>query len=110
MLNIRTAILVAGLGVAAFAGTASAASAKGFVIENTNAEVAIEQVWFAHNGETDPWQAVDLNGPVAPNSQGEVEVSGGTSCFYDVKVQFSDGTVQTFANINACHVDRVLAS
>lgn len=33
----------------------------------------------------------------------------GNNCFYDVRVKFSDGVVQTFANVNTCRGDRVIA-
>ena len=111
MLNIRIAAALGALGVFAFAGSAMAAGGRTFTVVNDNGRYAIEQVWFAHNGEKDdPWHEVELDSPVAPNSTGEIEITGGTSCFYDIKVQFSDGAVQTFTNVNVCRHDRVRAT
>ena len=110
MFKVITMALIAGAIAATSMTPASAAAGKGFTLHNSNDDVAIEQVWFAHNGESnDPWREMDMSRPVGPNQSSDFTITGGSSCFYDIKVAFSDGAVQTFSNINICKWDRLRA-
>ena len=96
--------------LAAGGSAANAQTARGFEVVNTNDSVSIQRVWSAQAGLTVPWRAADMNGPVYPNQRSAFAMNDGPSCFYDVKVQFSDGYEQTFANVNVCRFDRVRAT
>ncbi len=105
------AIAVAALSVLATALPASAGEDRGFKLENTNASVSIQRVWTALAGDKDDARTpATLNSQVDPGELTSFSLGEGPSCFYDVKVQFSDGYEQTFANVNVCNYDKVTAT
>ena len=86
------------------------AADKGFVVVNTNSQRAIQNVWTALAGERDdPWKPANVNEAIGPQTNSTFTISG-SNCFYDVKVQYSDGYVQTFSNVNVCRMQEVTAS
>ena len=91
------------------ATSAAAADDRYFIVKNTNQDVSIQQVWTARAGTRDPWAEADVDYPIAPGTQSEFSMGSGDSCFYDVRVKFSDGVVQSFSNVNTCRGDRVVA-
>jgi hypothetical protein len=108
----RTAVAaVAALGFLATAMPASARDDRIFYLYNSNSSVSIQRVWTALAGDSeDAWTPATLNSQVDPGETTSFSLGEGPSCFYDVKVQFSDGYVQTFANINVCRGDKVTAT
>ena len=109
----RTAVAaVAALGFLASALPASARDDdRIFYLYNSNGSVSIQRVWTALAGDSeDAWTPATLNSQVDPGETTSFSLGTGPSCFYDVKVQFSDGYVQTFANINVCRGDKVTAT
>lgn len=102
---------VLALGFLAPAMSASAAEDRIFYLYNSNGSVSIQRVWTALAGDKDDaWAAATLNSQVDPGETTSFSLGEGPSCFYDVKVQFSDGVEQTFANINVCRGDKVTAT
>jgi hypothetical protein len=75
---------------------------------NRNSQRSIQQVFFANAGESDPWQAANVDEAIRPKSKSTFTISG-ENCLFDVKVKFSDGYEATFNNVNVCRGDRVLA-
>lgn len=107
----RTAIAaVAALGFFASAMPASAGSDRIFYLYNSNGEVSIQRVWTHLSGSDEDWVAATLNSQVDPGETTSFSFGDGPSCFFDVKVQFSDSYVQTFTNVNVCRGDKVTAS
>lgn len=111
MIAIRQfAILLTVGGFLATAAPASAEMGRGFDVVNRNVSASVQRVWTALNGRQDlPWVAANLNSAVAPRATTRLTLGEGANCFYDVKVQFSDGYALTFVNINVCRFDSVLA-
>ncbi len=109
---IRTAVAaVLALGFLAPAMPASAREDRTFFLYNSNTSVSIQRVWTALAGDkNDAWTASTLNSPVDPGETTSFSLGEGPSCFYDVKVQFSDGYEQSFANVNVCRADKVTAT
>ena len=109
---MRTSInaVLAGLAMLTAGFTASAAAAGEFTVVNDNDSLSIQQVWTAGSGmPNDTWNSADLNSPVRPGTS-RAFTTDGNVCFYDVRVQFSDGYRQTFDNVNVCRGDRVIGS
>jgi len=77
-------------------------------VVNRNSSRAIQQVWFANAGESDPWQEASVEEAIRPQSQSTFTMRG-DNCLFDIKVRFSDGYESTFTNVNVCRGDRVLA-
>ncbi len=105
-------LLLSAMFAVSLLGTATSAVAaddRFFVVKNTNQDVSIQQVWTARAGTRDPWTEADVDYPIAPGTESEFGMGTGNNCFYDVRVKFSDGVVQTFANVNTCRGDRVIA-
>ena len=108
--TIRNILALAALASAVAAGQAEANSRRRLDVVNTNASVSIESVWSARAGHRDePWHTANLEEPIEPRSSSHFTMPEGPACFFDVKVQFSDDTVQTFSNVNVCRGDRVIA-
>lgn len=102
---------VLALGFLASAMPASAADDRIFYLYNSNGSVSIQRVWTALAGDSsDAWTPATLNSQVDPGETTSFSFGEGPSCFFDVKVQFSDGYVQTFANVNVCRGDKVTAT
>ncbi|MDQ0466423.1 hypothetical protein QO010_004216 [Caulobacter ginsengisoli] len=90
---------------------ASAREDRIFYLYNSNGSVSIQRVWTALAGDkNDAWTPATLNSPVDPGETTSFSLGEGASCFYDVKVQFSDSYEQTFANVNVCRADKVTAT
>ena len=90
--------------------TLAEAGDRGFIVVNTNAERSIQKVWTALAGERDdPWNVADVDAAIAPNTNSTFRMSG-SNCLYDVKVEYSDGYVMTFDNVNVCRMDRVIGT
>ena len=101
-----TVLTLAGVGQT----TIAQAGDRGFIVVNTNAERSIQTVWTALAGErADPWAVADVDSAIAPNTNSTFTMSG-SNCLYDVKVQYSDGYVLTFDNVNVCRMDRVIGT
>ncbi len=102
-----TAFALATLGAA----LPAAAAERQFDVVNSNGSVSIQRVWTAPAGAPNtPWVPATMTSPVAANGDASFDLGSGASCFYDVKVQFSDGVEQTFANVNVCTGQRVRAT
>lgn len=117
MTDMRTRItraavaVIAALGFLASAMPASAREDRIFYLYNSNGSVSIQRVWTALAGDSsDAWVEATLNSQVDPGETTSFSLGEGPSCFYDVKVQFSDGYVQTFGNVNVCRGDKVTAT
>ena len=106
-------LLGVAIAAAALAGSASVAHAgseRSFGVNNSNSSYSIQNVWFAQAGTRQAWQTGDMDSPVGPQTRTTFTLSGAASvCFYDVKVRFSDGVEQQFANVNVCRGDYVRA-
>ncbi|GLS24045.1 hypothetical protein GCM10007874_70660 [Labrys miyagiensis] len=106
--SIKALVVVGALAMGAlFQG--SAAMAGEFTVVNRNDNLAIQNVWFAHAGESDPWKAADVDAAIAPNSTSDFTISG-NNCLFDIKVRFSDDYTSTYDNVNVCRGDRVIAN
>jgi hypothetical protein len=86
----------------------SALAGGTLTVVNRNSSRAIQQVWFANAGESDPWQEANVEEAIRPQSESTFTMSG-ENCLFDIKVRFSDGYEATFNNVNVCRGDRVLA-
>lgn len=106
---IRTIFVAGALALAGAASLAEASSQRGVDVVNKNFSVSIQQVWSAPAGTDMPWRAANLSEPIGPRSTSHFSMPAGSTCFYDMKVQFSDDVVQTFSNVNVCRNDRVVA-
>ena len=109
MRNAICNILAAALALSVGAGQAEASSQRQFDVVNTNNSVSIQSIWSAMAGTSEIWHTASLDSPIAPRSTSHFTMPEGPTCFFDVKVQFSDDVVQTFTNINVCRGDRVIA-
>ncbi len=93
---------------------AAAADSRGFQIYNSNGSIKIEEVWSAPvNTPGLPqtiWVEADMQGPIMPGTTATFDLPTGYTCYYDLKVRFSDGYEQTYASINVCRYDRVQAN
>ena len=99
-------LMLAGL---VHAGNAMAADGS-FEVINSNNNVSIQAVWVAGAGlPNDPWSSITLSSPVGPDGIRDFTTQG-YGCSVDVKVQYSDGVIQTFDNVNACRNDKVLGT
>ncbi len=92
-----------GLVVAAstLVGTASA-DPRDFEFVNLDGSTSIVAAWMAPAGTPDPWTQITLSGSIGPRSTTPVDVTGGTGCMYDLKVQLSSGDLQYFNDVNLC--------
>ncbi|WP_375397638.1 hypothetical protein [uncultured Sphingomonas sp.] len=103
-----------GLVAAALAATVAPATAfaadREFTVKNGNAKVSVQRVWYAQAGTSEVWQEVFLDYPIKPSTSSGFTLPEGNVCLYDVKIQFSDDYVQTFANVNVCRHDYVDAT
>jgi hypothetical protein len=108
----RTAVAaVAALGFLASALPASAREERSFTLYNSNGTVSIQRVWTAVAGVVgEDWVSATLNSQVDPGETTSFSLGEGVSCFYKIKVQFSDAVVQTFDNVNVCNGDKVTAT
>ena len=107
----RSLIIALGFAALTLAGTLPSTSALAdgsLTVVNRNSNRAIQQVWFANAGESDPWQEANVEEAIRPQSQSTFNMSG-DNCLFDIKVRFSDGYESTFTNVNVCRGDRVLA-
>ena len=109
MRNAIKVLLVVGTVAAGAFLQGSAAMAGEFTVVNHNASLAIQNVWFAHSGETDPWKAADVEEAIAPNSTSDFTISG-NNCLFDIKLRFSDDYASTYSNVNVCRDDSVIAN
>ena len=101
-----TVLAVAGVGPV----TTARAGERGFIVVNTNAEQSIVKVWTALAGEAnDPWEAAAMEAVIAPSTRSPFNMSG-TSCLYDVKVEYGDGYVLTFDDVDVCRMDEVIGT
>jgi hypothetical protein len=104
------AFVLASLAALAGAAPAQAQSERTFEVFNRNGWVSIERIWTApSNNKYAPWTAANLDWAVGPRRVQRLTLGWGPTCFYDVKVQFADGSTATAHNINVCRNDRVLA-
>ena len=94
---------------AIYARPLNAQSERRMTVSNMNHDVSIQRVWTAATGRNDPWDESDLDQPIPPDRSMIVGFGSGSTCFMDVKIEFSDGIVQTFSNVNICRSDRVMA-
>ncbi|HEX4694101.1 hypothetical protein [Sphingomonas sp.] len=86
------------------------AAGRGFYVNNTNSSVSVQRVWYAAAGTTQTWEEIYLDYPVKPNTKSNFTMGDGDTCLYDIKLKFSDGYEQTFANVNVCRGDGVHAT
>ncbi len=95
---------------AGFAAAASVANAGDLVltVRNANGTVSIQRLWTAPAGTRQPWTETFLESPILGSRLFTFENSVST-CLFDVKIQFSDGVVETFDNVNVCRGDSVRA-
>jgi hypothetical protein len=106
---MKVALFVGAVTFAALTQASSAMAGGDFTVVNHNDSVAIQDVWFAHAGESDPWTAADVEEAIGPNTKSEFTISG-NNCLFDIKVRFSDDVTSTYSNVNVCHGDSVLAN
>lgn len=93
------------------AGLAFAQSpGRTFFVNNTNSSVSIQRVWYSPSGTPDPWIEARMSSPIYANQRMGFTMPGGDNCFFDVKVQFSDGYVQNFDEVNFCSGQGVRAT
>jgi len=90
--------------------TPAFASDRSFYINNTNSSVSVQRVWYAAAGTKDTWQEIYLDEPVTPKTKSTLSMDDGDTCLYDIKLKFSDGYEQTYANVNVCRGDGVRAT
>jgi hypothetical protein len=101
-----------GLVVAASAivGTAKA-DVRDFEFVNLNGSASIVGAWFAPAGDSDePWTRIALYVPIGPRSTAPINVTGGTRCLYDLKVQLSYGEPRYFYNVNLCSAQHLIVT
>ena len=109
--KFAASIVAFGISITGIAGVASANAYRAFQVSNTNSNYSIQAVSFAQAGTSDEWHFANMNYAVSPNSNTTFTFPGAESvCFYDIKVKFSDGYEQQFANVNVCRGDIVRAT
>lgn len=112
---MRTIIAAALAGpILALAGLAPLAAVRagerGFIVVNRNAEQSVVNVWTALAGQaSDPWEAASIEAVIAPRTSSTFSMSG-TPCLYDVKLQYGDGYVLTFDDVDVCRMDEVIGT
>lgn len=89
---------------------AAMAAGRSFYVNNTNAKVSVQRVWYAQAGTNENWEEVFLDYPIKPNNKSSFTMGSGDVCLYDIKLKFSDGYEQTFENVNVCRGDGVHAT
>jgi hypothetical protein len=46
-----------------------------------------------------------ISSPLRPNATKRIEVNGYSGCYFDVRVEFSNGTYAYWTNVNLCNVE-----
>lgn len=87
-------------------GAQSARDIRDFRIVNNNNNAVIQAAWISLPTRRAPWIRIDLSSPIGPNGTREIGMTGwrGAQCFFDVKVDFDDGTFARWTNVNLCRV------
>lgn len=98
------------LAVVAALTAAGTASAGTFKIYNSHPTATIQRLWTAPAIKGTVWREFYLDFPVDARTTNNFTMPGGSYCLYDMKIRFSDGYEQTFANVNICRGDKVIAS
>lgn len=109
-MKILRSLLRPALAIAAVTAGSSGAYAGTFNIYNSHTSATVQRLWTAPAIKDTPWQEFYLDFPIQALTTNRFTISNGSFCLYDMKVRFSDGYEQTFANVNICRGDRVVAS
>ena len=91
-------------------GASANADPRDFEFVNLTSSTSIVGAWMARAGTRDPWDSIGLYRPISPRSTSRIDVSGGSSCVFDLKVLMSDGQQKFFTNIDLCRTGHLVVS